>query len=126
MIYLLDTSALIRWLDGGSHLRTTTRALIEDRTHTILVSDVSWWEIAVQHRSGKLALDLDEGKRVCEEAGLTPLALAFAHIRRLITLPLHHKDPFDHLLIAQAAVERVPIITSDHAFADYPIEVISA
>lgn len=126
MTYLLDTSALIRWLDGGSQLKTTTRALIQDRTHTILVSDVSWWEIAVKNRSGKLALDLDEGKRVSDEAGLTPLALAFAHIARVLALPMHHKDPFDHLLIAQSAVERVPIITSDRAFADYPVEVISA
>ncbi len=126
MICLLDTNALIWWLEGSERLRAPARDAIADPGNRLLVSDVSWIEIAIKIRIGKFALDLAAGRSACLAAGIAPLPIGFAHAAVLPGLPAHHRDPFDLLLIAQAVVEGATVITRDAMFARYPIEVLRA
>jgi len=123
---LLDTNALIWWLEGNPKLGQAARQTIADPHRQVLVSDVSWIEIAIKIRIGKFALDIAAARSACTSAGIQSLPIAFAHVVALPGLPKHHRDPFDLLLIAQALVEQATIITRDAMFARYPIAVLSA
>lgn len=124
MILLLDTNALIWWLEGSSRLKPPVHDAISDPATRVFVSDVSWIEIAIKIRIGKFALDLAAARRACVGAGVEPLPIAFAHAAALPGLPPHHGDPFDLLLIAQAMVERATVVTADAMFVRYPISVM--
>jgi len=100
-----------------------------DRGNDVLFSAVSSWEIAIKYAVGRLALpqepDIFVSERIAS-SGLTPLAVEHSHALRVASLPMHHRDPFDRLLIAQAVELQVPVITDDRQFDPYGIEVISA
>jgi PIN domain nuclease of toxin-antitoxin system len=124
MRLLLDTHTLLWFIDGSTRLSPRARALIEDEANDIYLSVVSLWEIAIKISLGKLRLTQPFELLVPQQLGLnaiTLLDISINHASHVITLPFHHRDPFDRLLIAQAQVEQMPIVGNDPAFDPYPI-----
>jgi PIN domain nuclease of toxin-antitoxin system len=126
---LLDTHSLIWYALDDPRLSTTTRALIKDPDNLIMVSPASYWEIAIKVSIGKLNLNqpYEDFLALCQgPSGFRVLPIEPAHTTRLVTLPFPrgHKDPFDRLLIAQAIVEDMPIISVDATFDAYPVRRI--
>jgi PIN domain nuclease of toxin-antitoxin system len=124
--FLLDTHALIWWLEGGVKLSTEARRVIADQEATILVSSASAWEIAIKHHIGKFRVpDLikDFRGRVQRE-GFVELPISLEHAVIAGTLPGKHKDPFDRVLIAQSQVEDVAMVTRDERFREYAVQCI--
>jgi len=121
---LLDTHALYWYIDGDPQLSATVQALIQDASNEVLVSPASYWEIAIKISIGKWQLNrpyeefIDIG---LNQYGFKTLPIRPTHTARLIGLPFHHKDPFDRLLVAQAIVEDVPVISSDPRLDAYGI-----
>lgn len=120
---LLDTHALLWWLDDDPRLGATARRTIAGAD--IAVSIVTFWEIAVKHGLGKLAIAPEPVAHAVDRGGFALLDLARHHCFALARLPPHHRDPFDRMLIAQAQSEQMPILTSDQRFADYRIAVLA-
>jgi PIN domain nuclease of toxin-antitoxin system len=124
---ILDTHALLWFLAGDDRLSARARRLVEDGSNEMLVSVASLWEIAVKHSLGKLDLAGSFEQVIpgqLEANGLAVLHLATSHVARVATLPFHHRDPFDRMLIAQALVEGLPIVGVDTAFDPYGTERI--
>ena len=91
------------------------------------ISVASLWEIIAKVQVGKLTLPRPVGDYLTAKLtanGVSILSLKFDHVKRLEELPLHHRDPFDRILIAQSLDENVPIVTADPLFARYPVDVI--
>ena len=124
MNLLLDTHAVIWFLGGYEALRDEARAAIESADR-VFVSAASIWELATKVARGRLDAPADFTHRLVD-LGMMPLALEWEHARVAGGLPLHHRDPFDRMLIAQAIVERLTIVTRDRAFDRYPVPVIAA
>lgn len=119
--YLLDTHILIWALDNDSRLPKRYRTIIAE-SQELYVSIASLWEIAIKVSIGKL--DIPETYlRDFEVMGFQTLGIAPVHIDRVRTLPLHHRDPFDRMLIAQSISEAVPIMTVDKRFAAYDVTI---
>ncbi len=125
MILLLDTHVLLWWVADDARLGPQARALITDPANRVLISIVSLWEIAVKARIGKLRADVDAVVHAAEADGMEHLALTTEHLRVLRDLPLHHRDPFDHALIAQAMAEGATLISDDRWMASYGLAVVS-
>lgn len=128
MKLLLDTHIFI-WLDSApGKLSPQAHALCADTSNTLLLSVVSAWEMQVTAQLGKLTLMLPLQQIITGQQqanGIQILPVELAHVLALDSLPLHHKDPFDRLLIAQAIVEGATILTADRAFAAYPVPVLN-
>lgn len=125
--HLLDTNVLIRW-GAGDGLGSAADQVVETSPR-LMVSDVSMWELAIKARVGKLDLDLPVDiwfDRALSQPAVSSLPIERRCIGRVATLPLHHRDPFDRLLIAQAQVEGLTVITSDRKFRLYGIDVLEA
>jgi len=120
---LLDTHALLWWLNDDRQLGQVARDLIADPGNDVLVSVVSLWEVVVKVRIGKLEADIAEVSEAVERDGFTPLGIGAAHLVTLGGLPLHpdHRDPFDHLLIAQAITEGATFMSEDRNASRYPV-----
>lgn len=121
MRLLLDTHALLWWLADDARLGPSARARIEEAGNTILVSQVSLWEIAIKIGIGKLRVDISEALAAIRERGLDELGLKPPHLTTLAALERHHRDPFDHMLIAQAIAEGATLMTEDGRIGDYPV-----
>ena len=118
---LVDTHALLWWLDDAPALSAAAREAIADPAHEPLVSTASVWEIAIKRSLGKL--EAPDGLLThIGEAGFAWLAVGAEHAWAVRDLPPHHRDPFDRLLVTQALVERIPIVTRDERFAAYGVE----
>lgn len=125
--YLLDTSVLIWWLAEPSRLTASAASCISDPNHQIICSVVNLWEIQIKAKLGKLDLDLpltEVHRWVVDQEGWALLPVRWPHIRRLDQLPMPHKDPFDRLLIAQAAEETLTLVSVDPLMRDYPVAVL--
>jgi PIN domain nuclease of toxin-antitoxin system len=125
LILLLDTHILLWWVTDDARLGPSARALIADPDNRVLISIVSLWEIAVKARIGKLRADVDAVVHAAETDGMEHLALTNEHLRVLRDLPFHHRDPFDHALIAQAITEGATLISDDRWMASYDVAVVS-
>ena len=123
MKLLLDTHALLWWLDDDQRLGPAARGLLLDRSHDTYVSMVSLWEIVVKKRVGKLAVDFSEVLAETENQGFLLLDLLPSHLVALSGLPTHHRDPFDHLLIAQAIAEDAVFMSADARVPLYPVRL---
>jgi PIN domain nuclease of toxin-antitoxin system len=115
---LLDTSYVI-WFFGGHQRGEVVRDLLEDPTSTVTVSAVTWSEVAIKHSIGKLQGDVTALRAAAREYGVLEIDWTGNHAESLAQLPLHHRDPFDRMLIAQALAEGLTIATVDPAFAAY-------
>lgn len=129
MNLLLDTHALLWWLDDNPRLGPTARRHIASPRNIIRVSAASAWEIAI--KSGLGRLDLGEPPEEClpreiENGGFQHLDVTMRHALAVRTLPRHHADPFDRLLVAQARLEDLRIVTSDGAIQDYDVAIVPA
>jgi len=123
---LLDTHALVWWVEGREKLSTTARETIENADTVVLVSAASAWELAIKTRLGKfksreLAEALDE--QIAEE-GFVPLSISIEHALRAGAFDSPHKDPFDRMLVAQAQLEDVSVISKDTAFDSFAVRRI--
>lgn len=122
MRLLLDTNTFIWALDDLAKLAPSARTLLADESNELLVSMASLWEIAIKVATGKLTAGLDwEG--YLPKMGAQLLAIDLEHAREASRLPLLHRDPFDRMLIAQAKVENLTIVTRDRRFAEYDVTV---
>jgi PIN domain nuclease of toxin-antitoxin system len=107
----------------------SVRGLLENLANELLLSAASSWEIAIKFSLGKLPLPEPPARYVpkrIRSTGVQPLAVEHSHALLVSELPPHHRDPFDRLLVSQAAAEKVPILTADPQFDPYDIEVIRA
>ena len=124
MRVLLDTHAFLWFVLGDPQLSNTARRHIEDPGNEKLVSPATYWEIAIKVSLRKYTLSqpyetfMQQG---IVENGFLVLPIALQHTAVLTSLPFHHRDPFDRLIIAQAMVEQMPVISGDAAFAAYPV-----
>ena len=129
MTYLLDTGVWLWSLGEPGRISHKVRDVIADRSHDVFLSAVTSWEVAIKAASGKLHLpeppDLYVPQRMASQ-GLRPLAVSHQHALAVFTLPAHHRDPFDRLLIAQAKVEDMTLITADRRFQQYPVQLLWA
>ena len=123
MQLLLDTHALIWWLSKDSKLSVEAKDAIADPDNIVFVSAASAWEIAIKKSLGKLQAP-DDLKIQIEEKRFTPLDINIDHALAVEKLPLHHQDPFDRILIAQAISENLIIVTRDKKFEDYEVKTI--
>lgn len=120
---LVDSHVLLWHVLDDSRLGPEPTAAIEAADAQVLVSTASLWEIAVKAALGKLDVPDDLPARV-EQLGFHMLPVTADHAWQVRRLPRHHNDPFDRLLIAQAQVERLPIVTADSSFAAYDVMVV--
>jgi PIN domain nuclease of toxin-antitoxin system len=121
---LLDTHTLLWFYLDDPQLSTAARTLIEDPANTNLVSPASSWELAIKIALGKYILTEsydDFTQHAIFDNGFVILPIEPRHTSVLVSLPQHHKDPFDRLLVAQAMVEAIPLVSIDSAFDAYPI-----
>lgn len=124
MALLLDTHAFLWFIEGDRRLSATAARRIGDPATRVYVSVVSAWEIAIKQRTGKLTLDRPLSLLWPESIAANHfdvLDISAEHVLALESLPLHHRDPFDRLLIAQALVEDLALVSVDSAFTQYPI-----
>ena len=127
MRLLIDTHALLWFCEGSPILSPKARAAMEDGTNERFVSHASAWETAIKVSIGKLKLLTDYRvifPGVLEANGFVFLPPAVEHYEALITLPRHHGDPFDRLIIAQAQVEGFTIVTCDEGFPAYGVPLL--
>lgn len=124
---LLDTHSFLWFISGNERLSRPARTLIEARENPMLVSMASLWEIAIKHGLGKLSLERPFVELIPEQLErqrIGVLGIEFTHLAELTRLPLHHRDPFDRLLVAQARAEGLPIISVDDALDAYGVQRI--
>jgi PIN domain nuclease of toxin-antitoxin system len=125
---LLDTHALLWFAGGEPALGGRARAVIADRSNLVMISAVSLWEAGIKVRIGKLEADVAGLLAESLQAGFALLDLRPEHVLRLMRLPAFadHRDPFDHLLLAQAATEGATFVTADRNARRYGIPVLRA
>jgi PIN domain nuclease of toxin-antitoxin system len=124
---LLDTHAFLWWLDGDRRLSIKARRVIADQANAVLVSAASAWEITTKERLGKLpgAKDVAIDVLGCIGGqGFVPLDITVLHAQRAGGLAGDHRDPFDRMLIAQAQLEDVAVISDDRVFDEYGVRRI--
>jgi PIN domain nuclease of toxin-antitoxin system len=120
---LVDSHVLLWHVQDDPRLKPKPTAAIEAPDAEVLVSVASLWELAIKSALGKLAVPDDLPERV-EGMGFELLTVSAAHAWAVRELPPNHGDPFDRLLVAQAQVERLPIVSADPAFSNYGVEVV--
>lgn len=125
MRLLLDTHTLLWALLDDPVLRPDARDLIADPANLVVVSPVSVWEVGIKQALGKLDAPGDLEAQVAH-ARFTPLPITFAHAAAAGALPRHHDDPFDRMLIAQAGLEGLTVVTRDRRFAAYDVPLLAA
>jgi PIN domain nuclease of toxin-antitoxin system len=126
MRYLLDTHALLWWLSTPELLPPSLRDLLDDRSNELLLSIVTPWELAIKSNTGKLDAgqilrDIESGQL---KGDVEILLAQVSHVIRAGMLPLHHRDPFDRLLTAQALELAIPIVSRDRIFDRYGVQRI--
>lgn len=127
MRLLLDTHTLLWFFMGNSKLSANVKYLIEDPQNLKLISIVSVWEMTIKQSQNRLTLGKNAASYIQEKLNWVDfelLQISLNHLKGLSSLPFHHKDPFDRLLIAQAMQENVAILSKDMAFGAYPVEII--
>lgn len=127
MKLLLDTAPLLWLLLGSERVTPSTRDLLADSGNDLYASAVSAWEMAIKLALGKLPVPPTIGQWLPGELAAmraTPLPITIAHATAVEWLPRHHRDPFDRLLIAQAMVEGLTVVTADRLFERYTVPLI--
>jgi PIN domain nuclease of toxin-antitoxin system len=125
MRFLLDTHAFLWFVIGSPNLSAGARALIEDETGERFLSVASLWEMAIKLSTGKLILSAPFDVLIPQQLalnGIGLLGIEVGHASVVSTLPFHHRDPFDRLLVAQALVENMPVVSADTAFDMYAVK----
>ena len=129
MTLLVDTHCWLWWLTEPGRLRAPALSLLNEAGTRILLSAASSWEIAIKYSLGKLHLPQHPEEFIpvrLQRDRIEALPIEHSHALKTAELPYHHRDPFDRLLIAQAMVLDIPIMTADPAFDAYEVEVIAS
>jgi len=124
---LLDTHVFLWWITDDPRLSPRVREIIGDGENELLLSVASGWEIALKTQLGRLQLPEEPERFIPEQMALNAifsLPIQMSHALHVYKLPDHHRDPFDRLIIAQAMLEDLPVLTADPQMARYPIKVI--
>lgn len=129
MTYLIDTHVFIWAASEPELLSDRAREILLDRHNILMFSAASLWETLLKAGKRKLPFfqegaPADQVEYCVHQFGLIPLPITYTHVNRAFTLPPYHWDPFDRLIVAQALVEGLPLITSDQALQAYPIRTI--
>ena len=126
MTYLIDTHALIWYIAGDRKLSKKTISLIDDPITKIFISKATLWELAIKISLGKLKLSIpfEKLEEYLHNNEFIILDYNFDHLKELLSLPFHHSDPFDRLIIAQALSDDLTIITHDKWFELYSVKLI--
>ena len=128
MRLLLDTHTFLWFVNDNPKLSDRLKDLIEDTSNVSYLSVASLWEMSIKFNLGKLTLDPNYEEFVEREVTTTSIQLLnieLSHLRLNATLPFHHRDPFDRLIIAQSMAENIPIVTLDSAFNKYSATLIN-
>jgi PIN domain nuclease of toxin-antitoxin system len=121
---LLDTNAMIWLLAGDERMSQRGRAMVADERRRLVVSAVSLWEAVIRRSLGKLKAPPDLSRRLAALRQVELLPISPLHAEAVGDLPWHHRDPFDRMLVAQALAEKLAIVSSDPALAQYGVEVV--
>ena len=124
MKLLLDTHTFLWFVNDNPKLSNHLKDLIEDTNNVSYLSIASLWEMSIKFNLGKLTLDPNYEEFVDREvttSAIQLLDIELEHLRVNATLPFHHRDPFDRLIIAQSIVEEIPIVSVDSAFDKYSV-----
>lgn len=126
MTVLVDTHAFLWFVTGDARLSAPARRAMEDASVEWCLSAASVWEMAIKSSLGRLTLPAAVAEYVADKvrAGLVVLPVEWSHAAAVETLPHHHRDPFDRLIIAQAQTEGLGLVTRDAVFQDYGVRVI--
>jgi PIN domain nuclease of toxin-antitoxin system len=127
MKLLLDTHVLIWLVEGSDNLSQAARQAIEDEKNSLHLSIASLWEMTIKMTLGKLQLEMSID-RIVESyilpSGMEIIPIHLNHLLVLRDLPLHHRDPFDRLLISQSQSEKLTLVSGDRVFGDYPVQIL--
>ncbi|MDQ3800634.1 MAG: type II toxin-antitoxin system VapC family toxin [Acidobacteriota bacterium] len=126
MRLLIDTHILIWFLEGNKSLSKARRQIIVDAQNDVFLSIASLWEIAIKISLGKLTFSqpfADVVKQIAVE-DIKVLSITPEHTLQVSALSFHHRDPFDRIIIAQAQIENLPVMTSDAEFGSYAIKIL--
>ncbi|NPV53382.1 MAG: type II toxin-antitoxin system VapC family toxin [Firmicutes bacterium] len=124
---LLDTHTFLWWITDDPRLSLHARKVISDGENELFFSAASGWEIAIKARLGKLHLTDELESFIPAQLSANAISILpvyLSHTLHVYSLPYHHRDPFDRLLVAQAQVENLPILTADPQISLYTVEVI--
>jgi PIN domain nuclease of toxin-antitoxin system len=126
MNLLIDTHAVIWFITEDSKLPLKTKQIIEDIENNCFVSIATYWEIAIKHSLNRLNLksDLENIFNIIEKTGFEILPITTNQILLNASLPYHHHDPFDRIIIAQAIFENLKIVSKDGHFENYKVQLI--
>lgn len=124
MNLLLDSHAFLWWINGDEGIAPAATEAITDPTAIVLVSAASVWELAIERASGKLTASGVFQDEVAVH-GFVPLPISVEHAERAGGLPRHHRDPFDRMLVAQAQIEDLVLVTRDPAIAAYEVRTLA-
>ncbi len=127
MRVLIDTHVFLWWVEGDRRLSTKARKALSDSANECLLSLVSVWELAIKTSLGKLRLALPVRRFVTEQVAANNfrlLDISLGHVGQIETLSMHHRDPFDRLLIAQALEGKLAVVTADPIFRKYGVKRI--
>ncbi len=121
MNYLIDTHILLWYIIGDKRIKKDTKIIIEENSNKIYFSNASLWEIAIKVSIGKLRLkgSLNDLKNYLKEKRFIILEFDFEDLETLLTLPFHHQDPFDRMIVSQAQTKSLEIITNDGIIKKY-------
>lgn len=126
MKLLLDTHVFLWWVGDDARLSRPARDAISSPENQIFLSVASAWEMAVKEQLGRLKVESELDRFLTEQLqrnAMTVLPIGLAHALRLRTLPLHHRDPFDRMLVAQAQVEDLALVTADTLIRQYDVRI---
>jgi len=127
MKYLLDTVVWLWSIGPVERIRRQAREMLENGEEEIYLSSATSWEISIKLGTGKLSFPEPPARQISRfmaRQSLRPLAITHVHAQKVYDLPNHHRDPFDRMLIAQALVEEMAILTADRLFSKYPVQLV--
>jgi PIN domain nuclease of toxin-antitoxin system len=123
VIFLLDTSTFLWGMEKSSRVSVAARDALSDTSNRLLLSIASIWEISIKVGLGKLKTP-DDFQDVLPKLGVELLPISLQHTAAVRTMPFHHRDPFDRMLVAQARSEQAVVLTSDPMFARYGVATL--
>lgn len=119
MRLLLDTNILLWWLSDDHKLRKEAREIIANPNNEVLVSAASVWEVAIKAALGRIEIELNDLEGAISRSSFQPLPIGLRHAVMVGRLPAVHRDPFDRMLVAQARVEELRVLSHDRVFEQY-------
>lgn len=125
MKIMMDTHVFLWWIWNSENLSNRSREILLDEEHEFYLSVASMWELSIKVGLGKLALAKPVDRFLSDHLAsndFNRLNITLPHVAGVSTLPLHHRDPFDRLLVSQALVEGMPILGADRIFDSYGVE----